>query len=154
MARKRYTQAITEALFEEMERDPKVIVFGEDVELAIFGDTRGLLDRFGRDRIRNTPIPWSYTVLMHSIVAAYCFALPFGLVATTHLLTPVVVALIAYAFLGLDAAGDELEQPFGREDNDLPLAALSRTIEINLRQMLGETPLPSAIEPGPRRILD
>jgi pyruvate dehydrogenase E1 component beta subunit len=56
MARKRYTQAITEALFEEMERDPKVIVFGEDVELAIFGDTRGLLDRFGRDRIRNTPI--------------------------------------------------------------------------------------------------
>src|ERR1700755_2367291 len=56
MARKRYTQAITEALFEEMERDPKTICFGEDVELAIFGDTRGLLERFGRDRIRNTPI--------------------------------------------------------------------------------------------------
>ena len=56
MARKRYIQAINEALFEEMERDPKVIVFGEDVELAIFGDTRGLLERFGRDRIRNTPI--------------------------------------------------------------------------------------------------
>jgi acetoin:2,6-dichlorophenolindophenol oxidoreductase subunit beta len=56
MARKRYIQAINEALLEEMERDPKVILFGEDVELAIFGDTRGLLDRFGRDRIRNTPI--------------------------------------------------------------------------------------------------
>ncbi len=56
MARKRYIQAINDALLEEMERDPKVIVFGEDVELAIFGDTRGLLDRFGRDRIRNTPI--------------------------------------------------------------------------------------------------
>jgi pyruvate/2-oxoglutarate/acetoin dehydrogenase E1 component len=56
MARKRYIQAINEALFEEMERDPRVIVFGEDVELAIFGDTRGLLERFGRDRIRNTPI--------------------------------------------------------------------------------------------------
>jgi acetoin:2,6-dichlorophenolindophenol oxidoreductase subunit beta len=56
MARRRYIQAINDALLEEMERDPKVIVFGEDVELAIFGDTRGLLDRFGRDRIRNTPI--------------------------------------------------------------------------------------------------
>lgn len=56
MARRRYTQAINDALFEEMERDPKVILFGEDVELAIFGDTRGLLERFGRDRIRNTPI--------------------------------------------------------------------------------------------------
>jgi pyruvate/2-oxoglutarate/acetoin dehydrogenase E1 component len=56
MARRRYTQAINDALFEEMERDPKVIVFGEDVELAIFGDTRGLLARFGHNRIRNTPI--------------------------------------------------------------------------------------------------
>ncbi len=56
MARRRYTQSINDALFEEMARDPKVIVFGEDVELAIFGDTRGLLERFGRDRIRNTPI--------------------------------------------------------------------------------------------------
>jgi pyruvate dehydrogenase E1 component beta subunit len=49
-------QAINDALFEEMERDPKVIVYGEDVELAIMGDTRGLLAKFGRDRIRNTPI--------------------------------------------------------------------------------------------------
>jgi pyruvate dehydrogenase E1 component beta subunit len=56
MARKRYIQAINEALFEEMERDPKVILFGEDVELAIMGDCRGLTEKFGRDRIRNTPI--------------------------------------------------------------------------------------------------
>jgi len=56
MARKRIIHAINEALIEEMSRDPKVIVYGEDVELAIMGDTRGLLDKFGRDRIRNTPI--------------------------------------------------------------------------------------------------
>lgn len=56
MPRKRYIHAINEALAEEMTRDPKVIVFGEDVELGIMGDTRGLVDRFGRDRIRNTPI--------------------------------------------------------------------------------------------------
>ncbi len=56
MAKKRYIQAINEALFEEMERDPKVILFGEDVELAIMGDCRGLTERFGRNRIRNTPI--------------------------------------------------------------------------------------------------
>jgi acetoin:2,6-dichlorophenolindophenol oxidoreductase subunit beta len=56
MTRKRYIQAINEALHEEMARDPKVILFGEDVELAIMGDARGLLEKFGRDRIRNTPI--------------------------------------------------------------------------------------------------
>lgn len=107
----------------------------------------------GCERIRATPIPWSYTVLMHSIVAVYCFGLPFGLVATTHYLTPIVVVLIAYAFLGLDAVGDELEQPFGVEDNDLPLDALTRTIEVNLRQLLGETDLPALQEPDQNRIL-
>ncbi len=56
MARKRYMQAINEALIEEMERDPKVVVYGEDVEISMFGDTTGILDRFGPDRIKNTPI--------------------------------------------------------------------------------------------------
>lgn len=56
MARKRMAQAIQEALAEEMERDPRVIVFGEDVEASMFGETSGLQDRFGPDRVRNTPI--------------------------------------------------------------------------------------------------
>jgi len=56
MAKKRLIQAINEALFEEMERDERVIVLGEDVGISLFGDTRGLLERFGRDRVRDTPI--------------------------------------------------------------------------------------------------
>jgi acetoin:2,6-dichlorophenolindophenol oxidoreductase subunit beta len=56
MAKKRLIQAINEALFEEMERDPRVILFGEDVKISLFGDTRGLAERFGEQRVRNTPI--------------------------------------------------------------------------------------------------
>jgi len=56
MAKKRLIQAINEALFEEMERDPRVILFGEDVKISLFGDTKGLADRFGDQRVRNTPI--------------------------------------------------------------------------------------------------
>ena len=56
MARIRMIQAINMALFEEMERDERVILIGEDVEASIFGDTRGLLERFGPRRVRNTPI--------------------------------------------------------------------------------------------------
>jgi len=51
-----YIQAINEALAEELERDPAVFVMGEDVELGAFGATRGLVDRFGKERVRNTPI--------------------------------------------------------------------------------------------------
>jgi len=56
MAKKRYMQAINETLIEEMERDSKVILYGEDVEISMFGDTTGLLERFGPDRIWNSPI--------------------------------------------------------------------------------------------------
>ena len=101
----------------------------------------------GCERIRNTPIPHSYSVLIHRIVAVYCFALSFGLVETTGLVTPIVVLLIAYAFMGLDAVGEEIEEPFGEDVNDLPLAALSRMIEINLRELLQDHDLPEPLTP-------
>lgn len=101
----------------------------------------------GCERIKATPIPFTYNVLIHRIVAVYCLALPFGLIATIGHLTPVVVCLIAYTFFGLDAIGDEIEQPFETDKNDLPLEFISRTIEINLLQLLGEEEIPSPIEP-------
>ncbi len=101
----------------------------------------------GCERIRSTPIPFGYTVLMHRIVGIYCITLPFGIASQVGLLTPVVVLLISYAFLGLDALGDELEDPFGTDDNDLPLSQLSRMIEINLRERLGEAELPAPVRP-------
>ncbi|MCX4243300.1 bestrophin family protein [Paraliomyxa miuraensis] len=99
------------------------------------------------ERIKSTPIPSSYTVLIHRIVALYTFALPFGIVETVNAATPVVVAIIAYAFFGLDAVGEEIEEPFGTDINDLPLSTLSRMIEINLRQTLGETEVPDVLRP-------
>lgn len=101
----------------------------------------------GCERIRATPIPHSYSVLLHRMVAIYVFALPFGLVERLHLMTPWVALLVAYTFLGLDAVGDELEDPFGEDLNDLPLSAICRTIEINVRQMLGESDVPRPLEP-------
>ena len=55
--------------------------------------------------------------------------------------------LVSYAFFGLDAIGDELDNPFEVDANDLPLAALTRGIEIDLRARLGESELPAPAEP-------
>lgn len=94
----------------------------------------------GCERIKNTPIPFSYTLLLHRTAYLYCFLLPFGLVDSIGFMTPFVVALVAYTFFGLDALGDEIEEPFGHADNDLPLATLCHTIEHNLRATLNEPP--------------
>jgi putative membrane protein len=100
----------------------------------------------GCERIKSTPIPYSYTVLMHRLVAIYCGLLPFGLAESIAWATPVVVLFISYALFGLDAIGDEIEQPFDLDPNDLPLSSISRSIEIVLRQRIGEE-LPPKFEP-------
>lgn len=97
----------------------------------------------GCERIKNTPVPYAYGILSHRIVAAFCFFLPLGIVDDVKGYTPLVTALVSYAFFGLDALGAEIEEPFGTDPHDLPLSALCRTIEINLRQLLGEEDLPA-----------
>ena len=99
------------------------------------------------ERIRNTPIPFSYSLLLHRTAHMYCFLLPFGLVDMTRFMTPFVVAIVAYTFYGLDALGDELEEPFGLESNDLPLDGICRGIEISVSQALGDRPLPEPLAP-------
>ncbi|MBC3860611.1 bestrophin [Undibacterium jejuense] len=99
------------------------------------------------ERIRNTPIPFSYTLLLHRTAYIYCFLLPFGLVDSIGFMTPFVVAIVAYTFFGLDALGDEIEEPFGLETNDLPLDAICRTIEIELRESLQDSEIPEALIP-------
>jgi putative membrane protein len=104
------------------------------------------------ERIRGTPIPFSYTLLLHRTAYLYCVLLPFGLVDAIGDLTPLVTLLVAYTFFGLDALGDEIEEPFGTSDHDLPLEAICRTIEIDLRTALGDTDLPPPLLPVDYRL--
>jgi ion channel-forming bestrophin family protein len=121
---------------------------GEPLAASLDGSLN-TLDRIlgGCERIKSTPIPFSYTLLLHRTAYLYCFLLPFGLVDTVGIATPLVAGLVSYTFFGLDALGDEIEEPFGNSPNDLPLAALSRNIEINLREGLGESDLPKPLAP-------
>jgi putative membrane protein len=120
---------------------PELNVLAVDAQLVELSNILGACER-----IKNTPIPFTYSVLIHRIVASYCLLLPFGLVDTVGMLTPVVVFLISHAFFGLDAIGEEIENPFGTLPNHIPLATISRNIEINLLEMIGE-PRPGPLQP-------
>jgi putative membrane protein len=99
------------------------------------------------ERIKNTPTPISYVLFIHRAVAIYCFLLPFGVLDTVKALTPVVVFFVSYALFSLDAIGDELDDPFRRTPNGLPLSTIARNIEIFVRTRLGEKDLPAKIQP-------
>ncbi|GJE18287.1 bestrophin family protein [Methylobacterium marchantiae] len=98
------------------------------------------------ERIQGTPLPFAYTLLLYRTAWIYCLLLPFGLAGTLGWVTPFVAALVAYTFFGLDALGDELEDPFGLEPNDLPLDALLRVVEGVVLDALGE-PVPPPLAP-------
>ena len=104
----------------------------------------------GCERIANTPIPFTYAVIIHRTIYLYCVLLPFGLVDAIGPMTPVIVAFIAYTFFALEALGDEIEEPFGTSPNDLALDAMSTMIEATLREMTGEVlpPPAPALEPA------
>ncbi|MGI2031448.1 bestrophin family protein [Rhizobium panacihumi] len=99
------------------------------------------------ERIRFTPLPFGYTLLLHRTAHLFCFLLPFGFSDLLGWAMPFVTVLIAYTFFGLDALGDELEEPFGLGPNDLPINTLAAVIEHNLREALGETDLPPLPQP-------
>jgi len=94
------------------------------------------------ERIASTPLPFAFTLLTHRTALVYCYTLPFVLVAPLGFYTVLFTTLVAYTFFGFDVLSQELEGPFGREANDLPLDALCRVNEISIAEALGEPPPP------------
>jgi putative membrane protein len=101
----------------------------------------------GCERIKNTPFPKQYDYYPEFIARVYCYLLPLVVCDSLGFVTPVLTLLVALALLLVNEIGKELESPFDDLVNGLPLSAICRTIEINLRQHLGETHLPMAIVP-------
>ena len=97
----------------------------------------------GSERIKNTPMPKQYDFFPMLFVRMYCVLLPIGMVESLGWFTPLGSTLVGFMFLALDKIGRDLEDPFDNTVYDIPLTAICRTIEINLRQLLNETKLPA-----------
>jgi len=137
-------------ILEQIQKDlVKALHSGELSDIVYHGLNKHIISlgdiQAGCDRILTTPLPFTYSVLLHRTVYCFCFILPFSLEANLGIWTPILVGLIAYLFLGLDALSEQLEEPFGLQDNDLPLSAMVRLIEREMLSALGEE-LPPAIQ--------
>lgn len=98
---------------------------------------RSFLDIPGAcERIKKTPIPFSYAVHIRTFTLTYTVLLPFALVATFQFWTVPLVMFIFYAFMGVQMMAEEIEDPFGTNCNDLPTSTIAHTIKNNVFEIL------------------
>ncbi|KAF7303652.1 hypothetical protein MIND_00594600 [Mycena indigotica] len=82
----------------------------------------------GLERILTTPVPYSYSIHLWVVVSLYCLALPSQIVASMHWLTIPGTIILAFIFFGFLVAGEEIENPFGYDKNDLNLDHFTQNI--------------------------
>ena len=104
------------------------------------------LAQSGSERIRLTPLPYVYSLLIFRTAWAYCALLPFALLDSPGTFAPLFTVLVAYTFLGLAEVTEDLAHPFGPTPNAMPLDAICRACDIALATPLGE-PVPPPLAP-------
>jgi putative membrane protein len=88
------------------------------------------------ERIKNTPIPFSYSIFIKKIVFIYIVTMPFTFGLTTGYWSVLIVVIMFYAFASLELISEEIEDPFGTDDNDLPLDEIADKIKNNANELL------------------
>jgi putative membrane protein len=120
------------------------------------------------ERIKNFPYPRQFATINSFFIKLFCILLPFGMLKEfdkinetmnglmkgnmVWLVIPFSV-LISWVYTSLEQVGESTENPFEGSANDVPISQMSRTIEIDMREMLGETDLPPALQPKNNIIL-
>jgi ion channel-forming bestrophin family protein len=101
-------------------------------ELMSFTDNIGACER-----IKNTPIPAAYNIFIKKMIFIYVFTMPYSFVLEFGIWAVPIVTLVFYAFAGIEIIAEEIEDPFGVDNNDLALDSIVKNIKGNLEEILG-----------------
>jgi ion channel-forming bestrophin family protein len=109
-----------------------------DRELKEFADIIGACER-----IKNTPIPYSYAMYIKKFIFIYIITLPFGFVTTSGYITIPMVILISFILLSVELIAEEIENPFGEDLNDLPTHEIALKIRKDVTEILVDADQPA-----------
>jgi len=104
--------------------------------LMLDKELKGLTDNLGAcERIRKTPIPYSYSLFLKKFIFAYTITMPFGMASDFKYWTVPIVTFILYVFSSIELLAEEIENPFGDDTNDLPTDDIAVTIKNNVHEI-------------------
>jgi putative membrane protein len=102
-----------------------------NTELQSFTDVCGACER-----IKNTPIPFSYSTFIKKFIFIYVLTIPFGFAFTLGIYTIPVTTFLFYVLASLELIAEEIEDPFGSDSNDLPMSKIADNIKGNINEIL------------------
>ncbi len=133
-------QQIALAIFGKIhELQHRGVLLGEHL-VILNPEVQSLMDICGAcERIKNTPIPFSYSSFIKKFIFTYCLTLPIGYVSQLHYLVIPLVIFVFYVLASLEIIAEEIENPFGTDDNDLPLDTICKGIRKTITQSFDHT---------------
>ena len=121
---------------------------GDLNQIQIDNTLSRLCDAMGKcERIKNTVFPKSYSLLVHFLIYVFATLLPFGLDDKYVLVEIFLTALIPIIFIAIERTAIILQDPFENVATDIPMTSLAITIEINIKELIGDTDLPIVEKP-------
>lgn len=128
---------LTAMMYRELKDLKKKGELSEEEYLVFNENVNAFLDITGAcERIKNTPIPYSYSLFLKKFIFIYVTTLPLAFVPTFGYGTALIAVFIFYILVSMEVLAEEIEDPFGRDDNDLPTDDLCHKIKANVEDLL------------------
>lgn len=136
LAKVHIPNAISQLIYKRIiELNKSGIVSGEDF-IILDKNINALLDSLGAcERIKNTPIPFSYSLFLKKFIFIYVITLPLAFVTDFGYYSALIATFVFYVFVSMEVLAEEIEDPFGTDDNDLPTDGLSLKIRENVHEI-------------------
>ena len=104
-------------------------LYKEDL-IVLDKNLNGFLEACGAcERIKNTPIPFSYSLFIKKFIFIYVLTLPLAFVSVFGYLSALIATFVFYVLVSMEVLAEEIEDPFGNDDNDLPTDQLSQKMK-------------------------
>src|SRR5574343_32478 len=129
--------AISELMYKKLKELKKAGKISEEEFLSFDKNVNAFMEAVGAcERIKNTPIPFSYSLFIKKFIFIYVTTLPLAFVIQFGYFSALIATFVFYVLVSMEVLAEEIEDPFGSDDNDLPTDTICERIRANVQEVL------------------